>query len=81
MLACAGALRLTTEFGLLDVSPGEVAVVGRGMRFSVALHEGVGAARGYVLEAFAGHFTLPELGPIGEGAGGAGQRACVRCPA
>ncbi len=58
-----GALRLTTEFGLLDVAPGEIAVVQRGMRFSVALH---GAqARGYVLEVFGGHFSLPDLGPIG----------------
>ncbi len=44
----AGALRLKTEFGLLDVAPGEVAVVQRGMRFSVVLHGE--AARGYVLE-------------------------------
>ena len=31
---------------------------------SVALPEG-GAVRGYVLEVFGSHFTLPELGPIG----------------
>ncbi|KAG2428612.1 hypothetical protein HYH02_014313 [Chlamydomonas schloesseri] len=58
-----GALRLKTEFGLLDVAPGEVAVVPRGVRFAVVLH--CAAARGYVLETFQGHFTLPDLGPIG----------------
>lgn len=58
-----GALRITTEFGLLDVAPGEIVVVQRGMRFSVSLHSE--QARGYVLEVFGGHFTLPDLGPIG----------------
>lgn len=48
----------------MNVPPGQVAVVQRGMRFSVALHAGV--ARGYVLEVFAGHFTLPDLGAIGK---------------
>ena len=59
----AGGLLLTTEFGKLEVAPGEVAVVQRGMRFSVELMDGV--ARGYVLEPFQGHFVLPDLGPIG----------------
>lgn len=36
----------------------------RGMRFSVGLLSG--PARGYVLEVFGSHFTLPDLGPIGE---------------
>lgn len=58
-----GGLRLTTEFGLLEVAPGEVVVVQRGIRFSVDLLDG--PARGYVLEVFQGHFTLPDLGPIG----------------
>jgi homogentisate 1,2-dioxygenase len=62
--ACLGGLLLTTEFGLLEVAPGEIAVVPRGIRFSVALLDG--AARGYVLEVFQGHFCLPDLGPIGE---------------
>ena len=60
-----GILRVTTEFGLLDVSPGEICVIQRGMRFSVGL-QGTNAARGYVLEIFSGHFELPDLGPIGE---------------
>lgn len=60
-----GNLRVTTEFGLLDVVPGEICVIQRGMRFSVGL-QGTNAARGYVLEVFSGHFELPDLGPIGE---------------
>jgi homogentisate 1,2-dioxygenase len=62
----AGALLLTTEFGLMHVAPGEVCVVQRGIRFSVGLVAGCPAARGYVLEVFGSHFALPDLGPIGE---------------
>lgn len=61
--APAGPLRITTEFGVLNVLPGQIAVVQRGMRFSVALPGG--PARGYVLEVFGGHFALPDLGLIG----------------
>ncbi len=38
--APAGALRLTTEFGLLEVEPCEVVVVPRGVRFAVELLDG-----------------------------------------
>lgn len=58
-------LLITTEFGLLRVAPGEIFVVQRGMRFSVDIEDGR-PARGYVLEVFAGHFVLPDLGPIGD---------------
>ncbi|TAG33405.1 MAG: homogentisate 1,2-dioxygenase [Polaromonas sp.] len=58
-----GRMVVTTELGLLDVKPGEVVVVPRGMAFSVALPEG--ASRGYVCENYGAHFRLPELGPIG----------------
>ena len=34
----------------------------QGMRFSIDVK---GPSRGYVLEVFDGHFTLPNLGPIG----------------
>ena len=57
-----GALRLCTELGILDVAPGEIAVVPRGMKFEVMLS---GPARGYVCENYGAHFRLPELGPIG----------------
>jgi homogentisate 1,2-dioxygenase len=59
----AGALDLTTEFGRIDLAPGEIAVLPRGVRFRVALPEGV--ARGYVCENHGAPFRLPELGPIG----------------
>ena len=58
-----GRLIVTTELGILDVKPGEVVIVPRGMAFSVALPDG--ASRGYVCENYGAHFRLPELGPIG----------------
>jgi homogentisate 1,2-dioxygenase len=58
-----GRLRLTTEFGLLDVAPGEIALLPRGVAFSVAPLDG--EARGYVAENYGAPFRLPELGPIG----------------
>jgi len=58
-----GGLVLATELGILDVKPGEIALVPRGVRFQVRL---AGAsARGYVCENYGAHFRLPELGPIG----------------
>ena len=58
-----GALELFTELGRLEVGPGEIAVVPRGMKFKVLL--AAGPARGYVCENYGPHFRLPELGPIG----------------
>lgn len=58
-----GALALATEFGRLEVAPGTVAVVPRGVRFRVELSEG--PARGYVCENYGAAFRLPDLGPIG----------------
>lgn len=60
---CSG-LWLTTEFGRMEVKPGEIAVVQQGIRFAVGVPDG--PSRGYVCEVFGGHFQLPELGPIGE---------------
>lgn len=59
-----GALRITTEMGVLDVAPGQVALLPRGVAFKVALL-GDGPARGYVCENHGAAFRLPELGPIG----------------
>ncbi len=59
----SGALRLRTELGTLDVSPCEIAVIPRGVRFLVELPDG--PARGYALENFGAPLKLPELGPIG----------------
>lgn len=58
-----GAIELFTELGRLEVSPGEIAVVPRGMKFKVSLLEG--AVRGYLCENYGQSFRLPELGPIG----------------
>jgi homogentisate 1,2-dioxygenase len=58
-----GDLRLRTELGVLDVAPGEIAVIPQGVRFAVDLPSG--EARGYVCENFGAAFRLPELGPIG----------------
>lgn len=59
----SGRLLLVTELGRLAVEPQEIAVVPRGLRFSVELPDG--AARGYVCENFGAAFRLPDLGPIG----------------
>ena len=62
-----GELIITTEMGMLELAPGEIAVLPRGVVFKVDL---VGereseSARGYVCENYGAHFRLPELGPIG----------------
>ena len=58
-----GAITLLTELGRLDVRPGEIALIPRGVRFRVTLPDG--QARGYVAENHGAPFRLPDLGPIG----------------
>jgi homogentisate 1,2-dioxygenase len=58
-----GRLLLHTEMGVLEVAPGEITVMPRGVRFRVVLPDG--SARGYVCENYGAMFRLPELGPIG----------------
>ena len=58
-----GRIVVTTEMGVLDVKPGEIVLVQRGVAFKVALPDGV--SRGYVCENYGAQFRLPELGPIG----------------
>ncbi|MDQ7981134.1 homogentisate 1,2-dioxygenase [Paraburkholderia sp. SARCC-3016] len=58
-----GRLAIATELGKLDVEPFEIAVIPRGVRFSVALPDG--EARGYICENFGALLRLPDLGPIG----------------
>jgi homogentisate 1,2-dioxygenase len=63
-----GRLVITTELGVLDVRPGEIALVPRGLVFKVALPDseaGAGPSRGYLCENYGAQFRLPELGPIG----------------
>ena len=57
-----GRLTITTELGVLEVAPGEITLLPRGMAFKVAVD---GPARGYVCENYGAPFRLPELGPIG----------------
>lgn len=60
-----GGLIVRTELGCLTLTPGEIAVIPRGVKFQVHLAAGTDAARGYVCENFGAFFRLPELGPIG----------------
>ncbi|BCS18741.1 uncharacterized protein APUU_11569A [Aspergillus puulaauensis] len=58
-----GVLDIRTELGDMRVRPREICVVPRGIRFRVSLPSG--PSRGHVIEAYSGHFDVPELGPIG----------------
>ena len=58
-----GELLIATELGRLELKPGEIALIPRGVRFRVELAGP--AARGYVCENYGAPFRLPELGPIG----------------
>jgi homogentisate 1,2-dioxygenase len=57
-----GSLRIATELGILEVAPGEIAVIQRGIRFRVEVSEPV---RGYICENHGALLRLPDLGPIG----------------
>jgi homogentisate 1,2-dioxygenase len=59
----AGSIEIFTELGLIEVSPCEIVVIPRGIKFKVILPGG--PARGYVCENYGPKFTLPERGPIG----------------
>jgi len=59
----AGRLTLLTELGRIDVAPGQIALVPRGVKFRALLPDG--EARGYVAENHGALFRLPDLGPIG----------------
>ena len=58
-----GRIRIATEFGLIEIEPGEIAVIPRGVKIRVELC--AGPARGYLCENYGGAFSLPERGPIG----------------
>jgi homogentisate 1,2-dioxygenase len=57
-----GTLHICSEFGRIDVAPGSVALIPRGVKFRVEVD---GESRGYVTENHGLPFRLPELGPIG----------------
>jgi homogentisate 1,2-dioxygenase len=74
-----GNLLIITEFGKLFITPCEIIVIPRGIKFSVfpvgdkekteknekTEKTEKSLYRGYVVEVFKGHFELPNLGPIG----------------
>jgi len=59
----SGRLELLTELGRIEIGPGSIALIPRGVRFRVLLPDGF--ASGYVGENYGALFRLPELGPIG----------------
>lgn len=63
VIAQEGNLRFFTEFGIIEIEPGEVCVIPRGVIFRCELVDG--PARAYVCENYGGALTLPERGPIG----------------
>jgi homogentisate 1,2-dioxygenase len=63
VVAQENGLRFRTEFGVIEIEPGEVCVIPRGVIFRVELTGG--SARAYVCENYGGAFTLPDRGPIG----------------
>ena len=68
-----GGLVIYTELGMIEVNPGEVCCLPRGLKFRVSIGTAGGnptgsegaKARGYICENYGQHFRLPELGPIG----------------
>jgi homogentisate 1,2-dioxygenase len=58
-----GQIRLRTEMGILDIQPGMIAVIPRGIYFAVDIINE--PAYGYLCENGHAPFTLPELGPLG----------------
>lgn len=58
-----GTLDIQTEMGAIRTRVGEISVIPRGIRFRVSLP--AGPSRGHVIEAFSGHFDVPELGALG----------------
>jgi len=58
-----GGLCFFTELGRMEVGPGEICIIPRGMKFKVELVNG--PARGYLCENYGAKFTLPNRGPIG----------------
>ncbi len=57
-----GEMIIRTEMGRLKVGNKEIAVMPRGMKFSIDCDAPV---RGYMVEVYKGQLALPDLGPIG----------------
>ncbi|MGL4440238.1 MAG: homogentisate 1,2-dioxygenase, partial [Bosea sp. (in: a-proteobacteria)] len=63
IVAQQGSLRFCTEFGTIEIEPGEICLIPRGVIFRCELING--PARAYVCENYGGAFSLPDRGPIG----------------
>jgi homogentisate 1,2-dioxygenase len=63
LLPQQGDIRVVTELGVLELGPGHIGVVPRGIKFRVELTGEL--AIGYVCENYGALFRLPELGPLG----------------
>ncbi|MCA0320449.1 MAG: homogentisate 1,2-dioxygenase [Proteobacteria bacterium] len=63
IVAQENRLRFCTEFGIIEIEPGEICIIPRGVVFKVELVDG--PARAYVCENYGGAFTVPDRGPIG----------------
>lgn len=62
-VAQKGSLSLFTELGKIEIAPGEIAVIPRGMTFQAECNNQT--VRGYLCENYGAPLTLPERGPIG----------------
>ena len=60
-----GRLGILTELGLIQIGPGSVAVIPRGLKFKVEPAPDDSQCRGYICENYGQQFRLPDLGPIG----------------
>lgn len=58
-----GRCQLKTEMGCLELAPGQIAVIPRGVFFNVELIDA--SIAGYLCENKGNPLTLPQLGPIG----------------
>lgn len=58
-----GNVTLRTECGVLHLTPGDIALIPRGIKIAIDLPDG--PSRGYLAENYGAAFELPELGPIG----------------
>ena len=63
IVAQQGKIRFRTEFGKIEIEPGEICIIPRGVIFRVELVDG--PVRAYVCENYGGSFILPDRGPIG----------------
>ncbi len=58
-----GRLDIFSELGRMEIGPGDIALMPRGVKFTAAPADG--PSRGYVCENYGARFTLPDRGPIG----------------